>query len=98
MNEDRLREIRERGEHLVAIKSVPSWPAVKDIFQRKIDGELRRMVNTPVVDRQALDYGRGLIRGMQAFIDAIDKGEQTLEEAIRKASLLEQANEGADPV
>jgi hypothetical protein len=37
-----------------------------------------------------LDYGRGLLRGMQAVLDVIEKGEKELETAIRRARALEE--------
>lgn len=91
--EEKIRAQRERAQNLIAIKESSSYPVLKEIVEAKIRREMRTFISTPAVSQQELDYGRGLLAGMQAVLDVVEKGEQQLELAIKQAHLLEEIEE-----
>jgi hypothetical protein len=88
-------ELAERATHLIALRESPSYPILKDILEKRIAVETRRLVSTPIALQQGLDWGRGFIYGLQTLVVTIEKGEQELERAIKQARALE-ALEGAE--
>lgn len=89
-NPEKVRLLRERAEHLIAISQVPSYPILKEIVEGKIRTETRKLIGTPEITGQHLDYTRGLLMGMQTVLDVIEKGPQELDRAIAMARANEE--------
>ncbi len=89
-NPEKIRELRDRAEHLIAISQTPSYPILKGIVEGKIRTEVRKFIGTPEISTQHLDYTRGLLRGMQVVLDMIEKGPQEFERAVKMAQAEEQ--------
>ena len=94
-SDDRVAKLADRAKHLTALSESPSYPVFKEIVEGKIRSETRRFIGTPVVSQQELDYGRGLLNGLQTALLIIERGEKQFELAMRQARALE-ALEGAE--
>lgn len=92
---DRVQRLADQAKHLSALKESPSYPIFKEIIERKIQSETRRFIGSPVVSQQELDYGRGLLNGLQSALTIIESGEKEFQKAMRQAQALE-ALEGAE--
>ena len=68
---------------------MPSYPVLKEIVEGKIATETRKLISTPEVSAQHLDYTRGLLRGMQVVLDVIERGPKEFEQAMKMAQLEE---------
>ncbi len=88
---DRVAALADRARHLTALHESPSYPIYKEIVEAKIAVETKRFISTPVVSQQELDYGRGLLNGLQAALSIIERGEKEFENAMRMARALEGA-------
>ncbi len=89
-NHDKIRSLRERAQHLIAISETPSYGALKEIIEAKINVETRKFIGTPEVSQQQLDYTRGLLRGMQIVLDVVEKGPKEFDRAMQMARLSEE--------
>ncbi len=81
--------LADRAKHLIAISETPSYPFLKEIVEGKISAETRKLISTPEVSPQHLDYTRGLLRGMQVVLDVIERGPKEFEQAMRMAQIEE---------
>lgn len=93
MNQEQVTRLADRAKHLTALKESPSYPVFKEIVERKIEVETKRFISTPVVSQQELDYGRGLLNGLQAALGIIERGEKEFERAMRMAQTLEEVEQ-----
>lgn len=89
MDAEKVTKLADRARHLTALKESPSFPVFKEIVERKIQVETRKFIGTPVVSAQELDYGRGLLNGLQAALSIIEGGEKEFERAMRMAQALD---------
>lgn len=92
---DKVARLADRAKHLTALHESPSYPIFKEIVEGKIRAETKRFIGTPVVSQQELDYGRGLLNGLQSALVIIERGETEFRKAMRQAQALE-ALEGAE--
>ena len=90
-----VQRLADRAKHLTALAESPSFPVFKEIIEGKIRSETRKFIGTPVVSQQELDYGRGLLNGLQSALTIIERGEREFERAMKHARALE-ALEGAE--
>ena len=63
---------------------------LKEIIDGKIRAETRKLIATPEVSPQHLDYTRGLLRGMQVVLDVIERGPKEFDQAMKMAQLQEE--------
>lgn len=92
--EEKVEALRERSQHLIALRESPSYPVLREIIDGKVRREVDRFIETPVVSQQELDYGRGFLNGIRLCLMVIEKGEQEFEKAVQQARVLE-ARKGA---
>jgi hypothetical protein len=92
---DKVRLLADRAKHLTALHESPSFPVFKEIVEAKIRSETRRFIATPVVSQQELDYGRGLLNGLQSALTIIERGEAEFRKAMKQAQTL-QTLEGVE--
>lgn len=90
MDAAKVAKLADRAQHLTALKESPSFPVFKQIIETKIQREVKRFVSTPVVSQQELDYGRGLLHGLQSALVVIESGEREFQRAMRLAQALEE--------
>lgn len=82
-------QVRERAQHLIALRESPSFPVFREILETKIRQQTRRFISVPDLTAQQLDYHRGVLNGLQVALDVIEKGPQEFERAMRLARLEE---------
>lgn len=89
-NQEAIRRLADRGQHLSTLKGHPSYPAFKAIVEKQIENITKKFISTAVVSQQELDYGRGLMNGLQWSIDVIERGEKEFQRAMQLARLEEE--------
>lgn len=93
MDREKVTKLADRARHLTALKESPSFPVFKEILETKIRVETKRFIGTPVVSAQELDYGRGLLNGLQAALSIIEGGEREFQKAMRLAQAMDEQEE-----
>lgn len=86
----KIQALADRAKHLTALAESPSFPVFKDIIEGKVRMEMRRFIGSPVVSQQELDYGRGLMHGLQSALLIIERGEQEFQRAVKAARVIEE--------
>ncbi len=86
----KIQALADRAKHLTALAESPSFPVFKDIIEGKVRMEMRRFIGSPVVSQQELDYGRGLMHGLQSALVIIERGEAEFQRAVKMSRAIEE--------
>jgi hypothetical protein len=95
----KLKVIGDRAQELGKLKDVPSWATLRQVvdakYQRWINGFTRDHLaagfDRDPVDQRLLDYQRGFWAGCHWLLDNPEKAEDTLKQALRKATSIEES-------
>lgn len=93
MNDQKVRELADRAQHLVAVKNSPSWPVVEAIIRGQIEKKTTMLCGTGDIADSKLHHLRGHIHGLKYVLAVVNGGEKEFEEAVKRAKALEGAEE-----
>lgn len=86
-----LDKLIELNEHLIAVRSLPSWQRVRDeIFQPRLQVTLRSLIRNNPMTAQDLDFTRGYGAGIEYVLQTIEEGEKSFNAAMAKRKQSEE--------
>ena len=94
MDAEKLKVVGYRAQELGKLKDHASWPVLRQVVDAKLDrvqqSLLKRLMAGTSADQREIDRLIGFRAGALWVLDNPDKAEDSLNAALRKATILEE--------
>ena len=77
-------QLAARAQHLIAVRELPSWQAVREVFRAKEELFVDRLCSNQEMTHQEQDYARGFVAGIRYVLQTVEKGEKQYLKAVQR--------------